>query len=305
MSGEVKALLAAFIWALTIIVFTDQTRRLSTLSLNAVRGLFGVLFLVAVVPFTGVVGELRHMSVATAIAMLGSGILVFAVADSLYFFSLRSLGASLAVPITESGYPLLTFLMALLWVDESFSPLFLVGAGLIVVGVILLTGASPRPAASEADAIADAVPASPAHPVHWRSGLPCAAGAAFLWALATVWIKAESGNLGPAAASLLRTVPAVLLLVPLARFSPRGLHLRDYRRIDIIGSAFAGTMGMGLAGLLHVAAIQEAGAARASILTATIPVFTLPLAVVFLREAITLGVVVGTVACVVGIWFVV
>jgi len=305
LSGEAKALLAAFIWALTIIIFTDQTRRLGTLSLNVVRGLFGVLFLLAVVPFTGVVGELRDMSGATATAMVGSGILVFTVGDSLYFFSLRSLGASVAVPIAESGFPLLTFLMALLWLDESFSPLFLVGAGLIVVGVFLLTRASPRPAASEADAIADAVPASPAQPIHWRSGLPCAVGAALVWAIGTVWIKAESGNLGPAAASLLRTIPAVLLLVPLARFSPRGLHLRDYRRTDIIGSASAGMLGMGLAGLLHVAAIQEAGAARTSILTATIPLFTLPLAVVFLREAVTLGVVLGTVACVVGISLVV
>ena len=140
MPGEAKALLAAFIWALTIIVLTSQTRRIGAISLNVVRGIFGGLFLLALVPFTSAGGELRDMSAATAIAMVGSGILIFCIGDSLYFLSLPALGASIAVPLAESSYPLITFLIAWFWLGEALSPVFLIGSGFVVAGIILLSG---------------------------------------------------------------------------------------------------------------------------------------------------------------------
>ena len=139
MPGEAKALLAAFIWALTIIVLTSQTRRIGAISLNVVRGSLRPLS-VAILPFTSAGGEFGDMSVATAVAMVRSGILIFCIGDSLYFLALPVLGASIAVPLAESGYPLLTFLLASLWLGETFSPAFLVGSGFVVVGIILLSG---------------------------------------------------------------------------------------------------------------------------------------------------------------------
>jgi DME family drug/metabolite transporter len=302
--GEAKALLAAFIWALTIIVLTSQTRRIGAISLNVVRGLFGVLFLLVVLPFTSAGGELRDMSAATAVAMVGSGILVFCVGDSLYFLALRVLGASIAVPLAESGYPLITFVMASLWLGETFSLAFLIGAALIVAGIVLLTQEAERPLLIDGMDIAAGDPES-GRRHRWRIGIPLVAGVAITWALGTVWFKAGSGNLGPLSASVIRVTPAVILLAALAQRSPQGLRLRAYSTLDLAGSAFTGIFGVGVAGLLHVAAIQEIGAGRTSILTATIPLFTLPLAVVFLRERVTPRIVLATAVCVLGLWFVV
>ena len=304
MPGEAKALLAAFIWALTIIVLTSQTRRIGAISLNVVRGIFGGLFLLAILPFTSAGGELRDMSAATAVAMVGSGILVFCIGDSLYFLALPILGASIAVPLAESGYPLITFLMASLWLGETFSLAFLVGSGFVVIGIILLSGGGERPRPTDEPYVA-AGDAPPGRRLRWRVGIPLVAGVAITWAIGTVWFKAGSGNLGPLSASVLRITPAVILLAPLANRLPRGLELRSYSVADFIGSAFTGIFGVGVAGLLHVAAIQEIGAARTSILTATIPLFTLPLAIVFLHERVTPRVVLGTVTCVLGLWFIV
>jgi drug/metabolite transporter (DMT)-like permease len=302
--GEAKALLAAFIWALTIIVLTSQTRRIGAISLNVVRGIFGGLFLLAILPFTSAGGELHDMSAATAVAMVGSGILIFCIGDSLYFLSLPALGASIAVPLAESSYPLITFLIAWLWLGEALSPVFLIGSCFVVIGIIFLSGEARHPPLIDGLDGTDSDPVPGLRP-RWRVGIPLVAGVAITWAIGTVWFKAGSGNLGPLSASVLRITPAVILLAPLAHRLPHGLELRSYSRADFIGAAFTGIFGVGVAGLLHVAAIQEIGASRTSILTATIPLFTLPLAVVFLHERVTPRVVLGTVACVIGLWFIV
>ena len=304
MPGEAKALLAAFIWALTIIVLASQTRRIGAISLNVVRGLFGGLFLLAILPFTSAGGEFSDMSAATAIAMVGSGILIFCIGDSLYFLALPILGASIAVPLAESGYPLITFLIASVWIGETFSLPFLIGSGFVVIGIMLLSGEGERsPLTDEPYGAAGDAPLG--RHLRWRVGIPLVAGVAVAWAIGTVWFKAGSGNLGPLSASVLRITPAVILLALLAHRLPRGLELRSYSAADFIGAAFTGIFGVGVAGLLHVAAIQEIGASRTSILTATIPLFTLPLAIVFLHERVTPRVVLGTVSCVLGLWFIV
>ena len=62
---------------------------------------------------------------------------------------------------------------------------------------------------------------------------------------------------------------------------------------------------MGAGSLLYVYALLEAGAARSAVLSASSPLFAIPLAVLFLGEALTSRVLAGTVFCALGIVFVV
>ncbi len=99
MPGEAKALLAAFIWGITGVILAFLTRRIGTLSVNATRAVCGAVFLLIVVVPTTAAGQLADISASTALSMVGSGILAFAVGDSFYLLALRRLGASIAVPI--------------------------------------------------------------------------------------------------------------------------------------------------------------------------------------------------------------
>jgi DME family drug/metabolite transporter len=304
--GEAKALLAAFIWGVTGVILAFLTRRIGTLSVNATRAVCGAVFLLVVIVPSAAGGQLKEMSAATAISMTGSGILAFAVGDSFYLLALRSLGASIAVPIAESAYPLFTFLFAWLWLDETFSTDLLLGSALVVVGIIFLTSRGGAPATSE---VGGGVVAegrlAPGQRRGWRTGLPVVLSASLFWALSTVWLRAGSGNLGPEAASIMRIVPVAAILLAAAYGSPAGLQMRRYRPADLAGAAIVGVFGLGVASLLYVSAIQDVGASRTAILTATVPLFTLPLAVVFLKERVTLRVVAGTLVCTVGIWFII
>ena len=137
MPGEAKALLAAALWAAAGIVFALNMRRLGPVTLNLIRSLAGLAFVCLLVVLIGT-HELRHVSAPTVAAMIGSGVLAIALGDTLFFAVLPTLGASLAVPISSSVYPVLTFFVAVLWLDETLTWMVFFGSALILVGIFLL-----------------------------------------------------------------------------------------------------------------------------------------------------------------------
>lgn len=69
--------------------------------------------------------------------------------------------------------------------------------------------------------------------------------------------------------------------------------------------SLAGILGIGLGGLLFMVGVKHAGAAKTAILSGTAPLFGAPLSMFILHEKITLRIVLGTILCVIGIWFVI
>ncbi len=303
MPGEASALLAAALWAVSTIIYTAQTRRIGVIPLNALRSVFAALFVLLVVPFSGAVGEVREMSAATAVSMVGSGVLATGVGDSLYFASLAIIGAARAVPISISLYPLLTFLIAAFWLGEEVTWIVLLGTLLIIVGISLLVRESD-PLAEDALVRSGAGSAAVAGR-SWQRGILMMLLASAVWALSTAWLKAGSGNLGPVAAGALRTVATALVLLPAAyRWRGNGTVGR-LRGRNLAAIAIAGVLGMGLGMLLYVFAVQDAGAGKTAILTSTMPLFSLPLVVLFLAERVTVRVLLATALCILGICLVV
>lgn len=294
MPGEAKALLAAALWAIAGIVFAAQTPRLGPFRLNVVRSLAAAVFICLLLPFAGAVDELRTVSAATVIAMVGSGILAIGLGDSLFFASLPVLGASLAVPVSGAAYPLLTFLVAWLWLGETLTWVVIAGSALIVVGIFLLLWQTAP------------VTATPVE-VRWRSRLDGRGAvvllmiAAIFYTLSTTWLRAGSSDLGPYSAGVLRAGGTSLFLVPLAMASRHEPPLRPFAWKSLVWASAAGILAGGIGSLFYIAAVQQAGAGRTAILTSTMPLFTLPLAVLFLRERVTPRIVVGTITCVAGI----
>ena len=69
--------------------------------------------------------------------------------------------------------------------------------------------------------------------------------------------------------------------------------------------SLSGIIGIGFGGVLFMLGVKYAGAARSAILSSTAPLFGVPLSMFMLRERITLKIVLGTILCVTGIWFVI
>ena len=298
MPGEAKALLAAALWAIAGIVFAAQTPRLGPLRLNVIRSLSATVFICLLIPFAGAAGELRTVSTATVIAMVGSGILAIGLGDSLFFASLPVLGASLAVPLSSSVYPLLTFLVASVWLGETVTWAVLGGSLLIMAGIfLLLWRATP--------VISPSVNVGRRSRFDWRGAVLLLMIATVFWTLSTAWLRAGSGDLGPVSAGVLRAGGTTLFLLPATLGMRRDSSTPRFAWGSVAWVAAAGILAVGIGSLFYIAAVQEAGAGRTAILTSTMPLFTLPLAVLFLRERVTPRIVAGTIIGIAGIWLIV
>jgi drug/metabolite transporter (DMT)-like permease len=294
--GAAAALLSSFAWALTSVLLTSQAGRMRPLVMSAVRSLTASVVLFGMLAATWGFGQFGEMSAVTGLSMAGSGIMGQALGDTLYINALGFLGVSRTFPITNSAYPFLTFVFAVLLLGEDVTWTLPAGGALIVAGITWIVLEQRR--ADVSDDIR----------VDLLRGLLFALAAALAWSLATVWLRGQQGNLDAVAAASLR-IPAASVAVwmviaiagsmPASALRPPPLTARG---IAIV--AAAGVLGTGVGSVLFIYAVEHLGAARTAFLTTSAPVFALPMGVLFLAERVTPRVLLGTAITIAGIWLV-
>ena len=291
--GAAAALGSSALWALTSVLLASQSGRLRPLLLSAIRSLTASLILVGLLVATDGLMQLREMTFVTGVSMAGSGILGQAVGDTLYINALGFMGVTRTFPITNSAYPFLTFLLAVLLLGEGVAWTLPIGGALIVAGITWIVLEQRR-----ADADAEIR-------VELVRGLVFAIAAALFWATATVWLRGQQGDLDAIGAASLR-IPAasvaVWLTIGMTRNSSQPLRVLTGRSIAVV--ALAGVLGTGLGSILFIYSVEHLGAAKTAFLTTSAPVFALPMGVLFLSEKLTARVLLGTAVTIAGIWLV-
>ena len=133
--------------------------------------------------------------------------------------------------------------------------------------------------------------------------------AASAWAAGAVWLRSilDDDGIEPLTANAIRMASgaATLWVVIIATRGAGGVLAGVNSGRTLALAAAAGALGTGVSSLLFMVGIQEAGAGKAAILTSTSPLFTLPLAFLFLAERPAAGVIGGTALAVAGIFLVV
>jgi uncharacterized membrane protein len=182
-------------------------------------------------------------------------------------------------------------LLAALFLGEAINAANVLGTVTVIFGIVLLAIPYGPILSAQVFATAD------------RGGLLLAFFAAACYAVSTVVLKSGIADVDVLAANFIRMSTAAALLTGLEIVQsgtkmPVGLSRRTLAVMTVTGliSAFSSSM--------YVTSVQYAGAAKASILTSTSPLFGLPLALIFLRERINSRIAIGTVASVIGIWLV-
>ncbi len=262
--------------------------------MSAIRSLTASLILIGLLVATGGLLQLKEMTVLTGLSMMGSGILGQAVGDTLYINALGFLGVTRTFPITNSAYPFLTFLLAVLLLGEPVSWTLPLGGALIVVGITWIVLEQRRAAAGD-DVQVELV-----------RGVLFAVAAAAMWASATIWLRGQQGNLNAIGAASLR-IPAASAAVWATIGLTRTTRLPAAPRLTARSTstiALAGLLGTGLGSILFIYAVDEIGAAKTAFLTTSAPIFALPMGMMFLAERLTPRVLVGTAVTIAGIWLV-
>jgi DME family drug/metabolite transporter len=286
--GELAAISCAVLWAVSTVLMRSQTGRVPVLALNAIRALWASVVFLGVLAALGRLGDLTAVPSAALIGLLGSVLIGMALGDSLHIKAMTLIGVSRALPIS-STYPILTAVLAVIWLDEPVTARIVAGIVLVVGGVYLV--AFPR-----VGSVVERVPAS-------GRGITLALVAACCWAISTATVKPALSLVDPLVANGVR-LPAAMLVLQLLSWRSEGLGspFRFGRRAGVM-LAVAGLIS-GVSGALWLLGVRDAGAAKAAALSSTAPIFAAPLAALFLGEKLSRQIGLGTLLTVAGIWLV-
>lgn len=286
--GELAAISAALIWAIASVIYIGIGRQLSPLVLNLIKGLIGIVLLILTLLLKG---ELLPQIGATAIGLLAlSGVVGIGLGDTAYFEALNCLGARRAL-VLESVAPPLAAVMALVCLQERLTSGAWAGIALTIVGVTWVVIERTHDTGQPQQHL-------------WRGtvfGLLAALGQASGAVLSRAALAGTT--IDPLWSALIRLVAGGLVLVVWLQLQKRTVQelkpLRSPRFLIILTvTAFASTY---LAIWLQQVSLKYTAAGIAQALSATSPLFVIPIAIA-LGEKVSVRAIVGVLLALIGIW---
>ena len=288
--GAAAALGAAVFWAATNLILRQQIAKLGGATAQAWRTVvstlvFGLIFLALRDPRDLLTIPLRTLGI-----LLLSVLLSMVIGDILQFTAVRRLGIALAMPIA-SCYPLFTLVIAAVTLAEAPTVRSIVGALLVIAGVILV--ALPRRSLVE-----ELTPQAAQRTAHW-TGVAFALGSPVCVAGATALTRVAIKDFDILTANMFRLPFSATLCTLISTVERRQPPWRVERQ-SILSLCLAGFSGLA-SGLCYLSAIKLVGASTTATLNAAGPIFGLLGAVVFLRERPTQRNIAGTLIAFLGV----
>lgn len=286
--GEIAALSAALIWAIASYIYIHLGKKISPMVLNLTKSSIAIAMTLLTIPLIG--DTAPQIPASSFLLLFISGAVGIGVGDTAFFASLNDLGARRSL-LLESLAPPLTALLALVFLQEALSSTAWAGIALTVVGVAWV--------------VVERTPDSVRQVLHpWRGigfGLVAAVGQASGSVMSRAAL-AET-TVSPIWSMLIRLTAGVfgVALWMAFRRQPMGevIALKSPRFLaTLVAVAFAGTF---LAIWLQQTAFKYTAAGIAQALTATSPLFVIPIAIA-LREPVSLRAILGVVLAIVGVW---
>jgi len=303
-------------WSATSVALTSLTARTTPVVLSTLRLSAATLLMPFILLASGQAGDLADAKWTTLTGVTVSGLIGYAIGDTVYIQALKRIGMQQTFPITMALFIALTVAGGVVLLDEPFTWGLPAGALLIGLGVYLIVipgkgqvaQVPAVPVSEGALATFADVPGPATVSGGWSrySGYAMLLAVGVLWAVATLWLAASKGDLGAIAAGSIRTPAGAAGLLMFAFAVQRPQLAAPFRdRGHILAIVIAGVIGTAFGSLMYVYAVVEAGAARTAVLSATAPLLALPLSIIFLKERLTRRIGAGTALCVAGILLVV
>ena len=291
MIGAIAGIGAAICWAGAGLLVKPLSTRFSSPSLNSIRVLAGWIFLMVILSPLGKVAEMGSVPVSSVAYLMGSGVVGLAIGSTLFIRSLSLTDISRVYPVTYGLWLLGTVAISEIFLGEAITGFTILGAALIVSGIVLLARPSRERQAADAGA------GTP----QGASGIVLAAGAGICWAAGSTLLKLGLSETSPPVVNMLRLPAAALILIALVAWREGPATFSRYDWKSMLQITGAGVLEQGLGAVLYFMSIELSGVAKATVLANTSPLFVIPFAIIILKERVTRRVILGTVFCVLGI----
>jgi drug/metabolite transporter (DMT)-like permease len=285
--GVVTGLSAAGVYAVSVVVYRSQKKEIRPLAISSIKMWVALLFmsLLVVIPF---IGEPFAVPSDAVIFLIISVLCGAVLGDTAYLMSQERIGVSYAFPISMS-FPIFTYLMTVVFLNETLMPLRFVGVVVAVSGVILI--------AREQDSSEEEKVAGEGFNV---VGILLALSTSILYAIGAVLLQVGVVDVDPINANFVRVLAGSVAFLPAYLIaSARGMPRPTGRSTKIV--AVAGLFGMGIGSLLYVATVKFAGAAVTSVFGSLAPLFAVPISVIWLKEKLTTTAIIGIAVTLVGV----
>jgi len=270
--GEILALASGLVWAVAVVLFRVSGRRIHPVGLNLAKNLLAFVF---ILPTLLVLGEplVPSVPLGTWGLLLASGVLGIAVSDTLFFYALNRLGASLTA-IVDCFYSPFVIGLSFLILGERLAPVQLAGAALVVSAVLTLAKEGKIEKIARKDLVL---------------GVVFGILAMFFVAFGIVMVKPVLGSISVYWATFVRVAggaAALVVLVPFLR-NRRAVLSPIFERRNWAALVPASFLGSYLSLILWMGGMKYAKASVASVLNQLNTIFIVIIAAVFLKEKLT------------------
>jgi drug/metabolite transporter (DMT)-like permease len=259
---------------------------------------------------TGQYLDMFKIPVYPLLALIFAAVLGIIIGNFLYLTSLNLIGVSKAFPIVMT-YPLLTYIMEIIFLDGEFHWMKLLGIISVIVGVIFISisQTNTQEITTPID-VANNKPNNNSHKFGEKLrtnksllGIILALATTAAWASGTTLIKyglnqTDIDIIPLNGARMIFIVPPALVLYFATRKKTEEKRKVTWKNISIVG--VGALVGLVAANIMYLFALDEVGTSTTAAITASGPLISTPLSVLFLKERIDWEIIKGTILTVIG-----
>jgi len=283
MLGEALAILTALMWAASTVLSAKALRKVDPIRANVLKSFFASLAMFPIALAAGELNNLFHADLEASVFVVLAAIIGYGIGDTFLFKSIVLVGVSRAYTIAYTS-PLFTMILAVLFLKEPFHVRYLIGTVLTILSIALISLEDKKDLGRVS-----------------LKGLLMALTAALCWATGTIFVALGLKNISVLLANTIRYPVLSLFLFLISR--PRKNWRINEKDLMILSAS--GILGMVIGGITFLSSLQFIGAARATPLSASSPVWASIMSSISLRERVTLRLLLSSILVTLGIYFLV
>jgi drug/metabolite transporter (DMT)-like permease len=321
--GELAAIGGAVCFGLGNVIIKSQGNKIKPMAVNAIRLSFTAIFYVILMLSLGAFRTAFSLDYKTGLLLVGGSTLGIIVGDVIFYFSQQLIGLSRAYPIAVS-YPLLTYLIGIIFGYELYNLFRIQGVMLVVLGVYLVSSSTE----SEIDKYIrlnnhssityyveeqDQVSVESSETNQDRKkrrntifGVMGAATTAICWTIGTIMLdRALTIDIPGINANAYRMICITPLALIIFAAGNRGKLKSKFTKKGVLLVLMAGIIGNTAGSLLYLFSLSFSEASTTAAITAASPLIASPLSILFLKEKTSLVLFMGTLLTITGIWLII
>ncbi len=305
------AFLAVFTFVTSNVIFRKVENEASPAYINSVRTLIGVITFWIIAAISGVFILIFQFPIMLWIWLILSFIFGQVIGDTAYFTAQKELGVTQTIAIALT-FPLFTYILAIIFLDESFNYLIIISFIFISIGVIFINYGISKAKNMNSNLETEENTEKEHEKKSWCA-IVLAFIASFAWAIGIVIIDysvneitkiTEIGEMSSILANVVRFPFAFVILLGLVKHSDGKISLNKSKRAWswlILGSI----IGTSLGAYLYTEATRTAGATIMSLFATSAPLIAIPMDYIFNKERINWRSIIGVFLIIIGIAFII